>query len=507
MIKKDLKEYSVLAIMIGTTLFGKMLGMVRDMLIANDYGISYEADAFFVASRIPNNFFDFALSAAVVSTFIPIFNRIMHRKGKEEAFKYANHFLSFAMAIAVVVSGILIIFPGPIVSVFGPGLSEEAAKLATTLTQYMAPVVIFATVTFTYVGLMQSFSHFTLPSAISIFSNLVVILYLIFMNPRFGLYGLAIAFSLGWFIQALIQMPVMKKEGFVFRPALHLKSEAMRDTLRMTGPVLVSTWAQPVNAMIITVLASFYAGGVSLMEYANRVYIIISGVLIYTITNYIFPKLSKTFSSDDRVAFMGVVQRSVILFLYFGIPIVFLVTLYSSETIQILFLRGAFTEHAAETTSIILSFFIWGLIGLGIKEILNRVYFAMGNTKLPLIITVIGILINIPLSLLLSSFMGLNGLALASTVSMTLVTMVMMVVAMRQNIVSSVGILAKTTSKIIIVDCVLFLAFSLLGISFGDRLLALVVELIFKAGVFMVLHVLILKTLKIGIPVIQMREL
>lgn len=193
MIKKDFREYSVLAIMIGTTLFGKMLGMVRDMLIANDYGISYEADAFFVASRIPNNFFDFALSAAVVSTFIPIFNRIMHREGKEEAFKYASHFLSFAMAIAVVVSAVLIIFPGPIVSVFGPGLSEEAANLATTLTQYMAPVVIFATVTFTYVGLMQSFSHFTLPSAISIFSNLVVILYLIFLNPRFGLYGLAIA--------------------------------------------------------------------------------------------------------------------------------------------------------------------------------------------------------------------------------------------------------------------------------------------------------------------------
>lgn len=506
MSKKDTKEYMILIVMILTTLMGKMLGMVRDILIAGEYGITYEADAFFVASRIPNNFFDFALSAAVVSTFIPIFNRTLQRKGKDQAFEYANHFLTAAIAAAAVVGMVLAIFPGPVVNIFGPGLSEEAATLAAMLTRYMAPVVIFATITFTFVGLMQSHGKYVLPSAISIFSNAVVILYLIFLNPRYGLLGLAIAFTLGWAVQAIVQMPLMAKEGYRYKPTFNLKTTEMKDTLKMTGPVLLSTWAQPANTMIISILASFYMGGVSLMEYANRVYIIVSGVLIYTITNYVFPKLSKTFSQKDREGFGFVIERSLELFLYFGIPVVFIVMLFSQEMIRILFERGAFDAEATAASGAILMFFIWGLIGLGLKEILNRVYFAMGNSKIPLLMTLIGILTNIPLSIVLSKYMGLVGLALGSTLAMTLSALVMVVLAIRGGLIDNWSRFVKIFIKVLTVDLTLFLGIHLTVGSLQTSILWMLVQIAGLSLVYLFAHVFGLKLLKVGIPTIQMEK-
>lgn len=505
MSKKDSKEYMILIIMIITTLLGKMLGMVRDILIAGQYGITYEADAFFVASRIPNNFFDFALSAAVVSTFIPIFNRTMQRKGKEEAFEYANHFLTLAIAAAAVVGLILALFPEPIINLFGPGLSAEATKLAASLTRFMAPVVIFATITFTFVGLMQSHGKYVLPAAISIFSNAVVILYLILLNPRYGLMGLAIAFTVGWAVQALVQMPLLGKEGYWYKPSLKVNSIEMKDTLKMTGPVLISTWAQPVNAMIISILASFHPGGVSLMEYANRVYIIISGVLIYTITNYIFPKLSKTFSKEDRKGFGFVIERSLELFIYFGVPVVFIVMLFSREMIGILFERGAFDADATKASGAILMFFIWGLIGLGLKEILNRVYFAMGNTKVPLWMTLIGILANIPLSIVLSNRMGLIGLALGSTLSMTLSALVMVIFTIRAQLIDNWRRFAQILIKTLIVDFILFIGIHMGVGTLETSVFMMLIQIAVLSMVYLAAHILGLKLLKVGIPTIQMR--
>ncbi|MBM7562470.1 murein biosynthesis integral membrane protein MurJ [Fusibacter tunisiensis] len=506
MMKKENKDYIVLMAMILTTLLSKMLGMVRDMLIAGDYGITYEADAFFIASRIPNNFFDFALSAAVVSTFIPIFNRTIHQKSEKEAFQYANHFLTFALILSGAVAFVLLILPEPLVSIFGPGLGVEASKLAAELTRYMAPVVIFATITFTFVGLMQSYGHYVMSSAISIFSNAVVIVYLMTLNSNFGLVGLAVAFTIGWGVQAVVQMPMMAREGYIYKPQLNLRSSDMRDTIRMTGPVLFSTWAQPASAMIISILASYYSGGVALMEYANRVYIIISGVLVYTITNYVFPKLSKTFSQKNKKGFGHVIEKSLELFIYFGLPVVFITVLFSEEMIRVLFERGLFDRTATVRAGRILGVFIWGLMGLGFKEILNRVYFAMGNSRLPLWITLVGIGLNLPLSIGLGRLMGLEGLALGATLSMVFSSGIMLAISIRRGLIANWVEFIKRFLSILFVDTVLFYGLSriLPTLQYGTLKTVVIMGGITLA--YFACHVGLLKILKVGIPSLQMES-
>lgn len=494
-------EYSILLFMVITTLLGKFLGLFRDMMIASAYGTSVSADAFFVASRIPNSFFDFALSAAIASTFIPIFNRIMKKNGKEESFEYTNRFMSFVLLVAFLVTGLLILFSKQVVGIFGPGLTDEGAALAIHLTKLMAPIVIFASVTYTYTGLMQSFDHFHMPAAVSIFSNALVIVYLLTLQKQFGLHGLAIAFTLGWFVQSLIQMPMMAKEGYRLKPTLKLRTPDMRDTLQMSLPILLTSWAQPITALVTTSLASFTGGGVSMMEYATRVYIIISGVLIYSITNYVFPKLSKAFSGNEQETFRRTISNSIIFFTYFAVPIIALVIAFRADIIDILFGRGAMTSDITSSIGDLLGILMLGLYAMGIKEIYSRVYFSMGDTKTPMKITLLSIAISVPTSFALYPLFDLKGLAIASTLSVIFMAL-LMANHMRRRLTMTHPI--AVSIKVLCVDAILFYALHTLYGSIEANGLLLQIALISGLSIlFLALHALLLFVLKQGIPKIN----
>ena len=175
----------------------------------------------------------------------------------------------------------------------------------------MFPTVVFSGVAFSLVGILQAQDHFTAPALMSAASNLVIILYFFFLDRSLGIYGLAAAYLAGWLIQALLQVPPLVRLGFRYKPGLELRSEGMKKVLALMGPVMVSTWVQPINLVINSRFGSrLYEGaGVAALEYSTNLYLVIAGTFVLSITNVIFPKLSRLTAGGRQGDFQDTVRQ------------------------------------------------------------------------------------------------------------------------------------------------------------------------------------------------------
>ena len=190
-----------------TMLLAKLLGQVREIVIASAYGTAWQADAYVAASQIPTNFFDMILGSAVSSAFIPVFNKYLQQEGEVRAKHFAGVFFNVILLITVILSFFGVIFAPAIISVFTPGLTGETAILAVKLLRIMFPMIIFIGLAFTFVGVLQSMGEYNLPAVMSMVSSGFCIIYLFTLNFKFGITGLAVSLLLGWGLQFLILTP------------------------------------------------------------------------------------------------------------------------------------------------------------------------------------------------------------------------------------------------------------------------------------------------------------
>ena len=237
-----------ISIVMVITLVGKILGLYRDHLMAVHYGTAgMEAKAFYVASRIPRVFFDVVFASAIAACFIPVFSEYLTKKGKQEAFRFGGNFLSVMTLLTALLTGLGVLFAEPLVTLFADGYDAQTAALAASLTRVMFPTVLFTGVAFSFVGILQAMDRFNIPALISTVSNLVIIGYFYFLDEDYGVYGLAAAYLAGWLLQALIQVPSLKQIGFRYHPNFSFRTDGMRRAFALMGPVMVSTWVQPIN--------------------------------------------------------------------------------------------------------------------------------------------------------------------------------------------------------------------------------------------------------------------
>lgn len=252
-------------------------------------------------------------ASAIAACFIPVFSEYLTKKGKKEAFRFGGNFLSVMALLTAVLTVLGMVFAQPLVTLFADGYDAETSALAASLTRAMFPTVLFTGVAFSFVGILQSMDRFNIPALISTVSNLVIIGYFFFLDDRFGVYGLAAAYLVGWLLQALIQVPTLRRLDFHYHPDFSFRSEGMRKAFSLMGPVMISTWVQPINLTINTKFGShLYDGaGVSAMEYSTNLYLVVAGVFILSITNVIFPKLSRLTAEHQEDAFRDTIRQTV----------------------------------------------------------------------------------------------------------------------------------------------------------------------------------------------------
>jgi len=451
--KSTVKAVSLMMII---TLAGKLLGLLREMFLAGNYSVGMEANAFLTASRIPRIFFDIVFASAISASFIPVFNEYMKKKGKDEAFRLSNNFITLIAILTSVITFLGMAFAPQLINLFANKFNAETAELSANLLRIMFPATIFTGVAFCFVGILQSMDEFNVPAAMSIVSNLVIIAYYLLFNDRFGIYGLTIAFLIGWIMQAVFQIPSLRKKGFRYRPYINLKDEGLRKIVVLMLPVMVSTWVQPINLAINTRFASglFEGSGVSAIEYANNVYSIIVGVFVLSIANVIFPKLSRMTVDNDSSSFGKTLALTISVMMFFIIPMMAGLMCLSEVVIDLLFRRGAFTDFAWEITSKALFFFTPGMIGFGLQAILSRAFYAEQNGKVPLISGIFSIASNVILCVLLTERMDVGGLALASAVSQSVAALILLIPMQKKNKIFDFGFV-KAIAKMLVCAAVM----------------------------------------------------
>ena len=196
------------------TLIGKLLGLYRDRLLAVTYGTGMFANAFSTASRIPRVFFDVLFASAIAASFIPVYSEYQKKKGQEEAQRFAGNFITVIGFLTLILSAAGILFADQMVTLFAPDYDAETASLCASLTRIVFPTAFFTGIAYSFVGILQASGEFNVPALISAVSNVIIIVYYLFLNDRFGVYGLAAAFLLGWAMQVFFQIPSLKKRDF-----------------------------------------------------------------------------------------------------------------------------------------------------------------------------------------------------------------------------------------------------------------------------------------------------
>lgn len=419
---KNKKILKTAIIMVIITLAAKALGMLRDILLASGYGTTAEAIAYDTASKLPILIFDFVIGGVITASFIPVFNEILVKTGKKAALDFANKYFNAILLVMLLITLVGEIFSEVFVSFLAPEIAEATSKLAANLTRIMFPMVIFTGLAFCLVGLLQSFGSFLLPSVISLVSNLVMVLYFVLLDSKFGVYGLAVAMLVGWGLQFLILVPSASKTGYSYKPTLSFVSPELKRSLFMALPILISSWSQPMCNLINTRFASGIAGGsaITAIGYANRLYLIIVGVFSFVATNLIFPQLSKAQATGEKDEGRRLTNSSVRLLLMIILPITIGLVLLAEPIVSIIYERGEFGAADVKMTATALRFFALGMPFYAVNEVYTKKFFAGQKTVPPMITSLISILFNLLLVSILSGRFGIAGIAISSAFAVLL---------------------------------------------------------------------------------------
>ncbi len=396
------------------TLMAKVCGMVRDMLIAAYFSTGYVGDAYMTATKLPTMLFDLVIGGVITASFIPVFTTVKGRDGSEKAFGYANRFVGMVMSITILIAILGITFSDNLISLLAPEFNAQTAGLASELSKIMFPMIIFTGLAFSFVGILQSHGEFNIPAIMSLVSNLAVIAYFPLFGKKFGVHGLSVAMLVAWSLQVVIQIPALKKTGYKFRPSLKLFDKDIKATLLLAGPLLISTWVQPLYSIVNTRIASGIAGGVTTLEYANRLYTVMVGVFSFVVTNLVFPKLSKSNSENNKEEATKLLTSSIKAIVIVILPIMTGFILLSRPITGVIYEHGNFTAQDAHNTAMALSCYSVGMFGFSINEIMSKAFFSQKNSKTPMYNAIISMVVNIILAYSLSGRFGINGLALAT---------------------------------------------------------------------------------------------
>ncbi len=408
------------------TLFSKAAGLLRDVFIAAKYGTeSMEAVAYSYASSLPVQLFDFTLGAAVLATFIPIFNGYIEKGEKKRAVEFSNNFINITVLISATISALGMLFSEQIGLFIAPDLAPQTQQLLQQLIIIVLPTTVFTTLAYAFVGILQSLGEFNIPAIISMVSNIVIIAYLLFFD---NVYGLCVAMLVGWAMQFVIQIPSLVKKKYSYKLSLNFRDSGIKEAMLLAVPILVSSWVQPISLFVNKRYASAINGGGPALDYANRFYVIVVGVFVLAITNYIFPALSKKAGAEDSDGFNNIMSQAIRVMLLIISPIMVGMMILSDDIIMFVYGRGQFDTNSVLLTSSALQFFSIGMIAYGVNEILNKSFYSLKNARIPMIASICGIAVSVAMSYLSVNVwnLGIKGLALSSAVSVFVVAFIML---------------------------------------------------------------------------------
>lgn len=409
----------------GATLSSRVLGFVRDILIAASLGTGPIADAFFVAFRLPNLFRRLFAEGAFNAAFIPLFAKALEEDGREGARSFAEDILSglfFTLVIFTVIAEITMPF---FMYLLAPGFADDAAKWELTiyLTRIAFPYLMFMSLIAFFGGILNTFNRFAVAAFAPVLLNVVLIsaLFLILSlgysnSPKAGLI-MAIGVSFAGWVQFMALLWDVKRAKFVVELRWPRWTPNVKRLLVLGLPGVVAGGITQINIQIGTIIASMQDAAVSYLYYADRIYQLPLGVVGIAIGVVLLPNLSRSLKAGDDTASQAMLNRSLEFAAILTLPAAIALMLVPGPIVQVLFERGAFDARATAATALALTAFAAGLPAFVLNKVLSPGFFAREDTRTPMRYAGYAMVINVGLSLALFPLLQHVGIAIATAVA------------------------------------------------------------------------------------------
>ena len=419
------------------TLLSRILGLVRDMVLAYFFGSQMAADAFFVAFRIPNLLRRFFAEGSLTIAFIPVFTETLTQKSKEDAFELARAVLPLLslLLVAVTILGVLLAPWIVRIQAYGFGASGAKYELTVLLTRITFPYIFLVSVVAFFMGVLNSLRHFAAPAAAPILLNVGIIAGALCLSPWLSepVVGVAIGVLIGGVLQVLLQIPWIVKKGLSLRPLWMPGHPAVKKIGLLMLPAVFGSAVYQVNQFIGTLLASFLAqGSISWLYYADRIVEFPLGVFAIAVSTAALPSLATQVAGKDFSEFRDTLGHALRLVFFITTPATVGMIILRVPIIEVFFQRGAFDRTATLMTAEALLFYSLGLWAFSASRVMLSAFYAFQDTKTPVKVATITMVANGLLSLLLMGPLRHGGLALSLSLSST-VQLLLLIVLLRKR--------------------------------------------------------------------------
>lgn len=419
------------AIIIGTAqVASRILGLLRERLLASTFGAGDTLDVYYAAFKIPDFIFNIIVLGALSSAFVPVFLEYWN-KNKEESYRIANSLLNIILLALVVIGVVVFFFTDLLIPLVAVGFEGEKRELTAQLVRIMYLGIVFFGASNIVSGILHSLRRFVAFSLAPIMYNLGIIFGITVLVPRYGINGLAYGVVFGALLHLLVQIPSVIKIGFRYKMMVDFGLQGVKKIAKLMVPRALGLGVNQINQIVITAIASTLAvGSVAVFNLANNLQYFSISVLGVSLALSAFPVFSQAFTEKNNEKFVVHFSQTIRRILFLIIPASILILLLRAQIVRLVLGAGSFDWEDTVLTAQTLGFFSLSLFAQSLVPVLARAFYAFQNTKTPVIISVISMIINVVGSLIFVQFWGIYGLALAFSIA-SFINMILLITALR----------------------------------------------------------------------------
>lgn len=402
------------------TIISKITGLLREQFTSYFLGTGSLADIYSTASNIPFTIFGFIV-AGVGTSFIPIYNKIKKERGMKSADEYTSNLVNILVVVSLIIIGLTVIFAPWIVKIFAVGYGGEKLRLTVQFTRIISFATTTALVSSVYIGYLNLKGSFVVPAMTGIIMNVLNIITFLIAYKFNNFFIIAFGFLISDILKYVFFPKSLRKEHYKHGWGLDFKDEHIKMMISMSIPIIISIAAVDLSTIVDQSLATIVSkgahGAVSSLRYSVLILQLISGVIVVSIATAIFPKMSDYAVENKLPQLKKTLMESVMFAQLLVIPAMIGAMVLVKPIVSIIFERGVFDAESTKITAHVLYFYLPTLLGHSIRDLMVRANYSLRNIKTPVRITVIEQVLNIVLSVIFSSFMGVAGLALGTSIA------------------------------------------------------------------------------------------
>lgn len=418
-------------ILMATTVLAKLLGFVREMVLAYSFGAGAVSDAYVICFSIPTVIFA-GLGTAIMTCYISVYSELEVNNPKKLR-QFHNSTTSLILLISATLIGVFQAFAEPIVKLFAVGFDPATLQFAVGLARIMVISLLFIALSYMLQGYLQMKGSFVAVGLVSVPMNIFVIATILLAKDD-SIITLGMGPVLGYAVAVGMLLGVGIRKGYTYWPQLKLRDPSLHKLLKLVLPIFAGRTIIQINALIDRSLGStLVEGSVSALNYANRVFGVVTSVFVVSLVTAVFPQLSRQNAKKNTRSIKKTTRTGMGMVTLIVLPMSAALIFFAQPIVRILFERGAFDQTAVTLTAESLTFYSIGLIFYSYRDVLSNVFYSMQDTKIPTINSIAAVVLNIGLNYALVGPMAHKGLALATSLS-SIITVISLMISLRRKI-------------------------------------------------------------------------